>query len=274
MDEKKKDILGGLPIQQGGPFSLKVQQIGQVAPVKILEGPAPRTDGYHMREEYGMPMTREQYKNVQDVQRQYTERANKYLADATADLDRQVAERREALSKVKTPNIPGYKGPNEVTIWASGDGDKPQAYRFPAESAEKILKEMTKNGYYHYTRHSDGSYGIAFGRYGKEGYEALNEAQRAYSGNLQSAQASYDAQRRAALSMVEAEKEKAAKALSESERGARARIQDQYNYLAGLFGTEMADLAKDWEQKKANNSAAIQQLVSGGVLQRKVGVVG
>ena len=270
---KSKDILNALPVQNVQPFKLQIEQT-QPEPVQILTGPEPRKDGYQIREEYGMPMNDAQYKAVQGVQKQYGDRADKYLSEATADLDRQVAERKTALGRAKAPNIPGYKGPSEVTIWASGDGDNPQAYRFPAESAEKILKEMTKNGYYRYKRHSDGSYGIAFGEYGKEGYEALNEAQKAYGSGLQSAKDQYNAERSAALGRFAKEKAAASSALTEAEKGAKARVQDQYDYLSGLFGQEMAGMAQDWGEKRAKNSQSIQQLVAGGVLKHKVGKVG
>jgi hypothetical protein len=241
--------------------------------VEVLQGPKPRQDGYHMRDEYGMPLNDEAYGKVKSLEQQYAKQAKDYKAKATSSLQSQEAAAREKLAGVGGPNIPGFKAPEETTIWVSGDGDKPTAYRVPKASAPEILKQMTANDYYHWTQHADGTYGLALKEYGKEGYEAMNNLVREYQANVGAARKAYDIQAGAAKKAHQTQYNAAEQSINTSVSAGRAQIEDQFSYLSGLFGRDMAAEAQAWQKKATANSTAIQNLVDGGILTPKKGVI-
>lgn len=226
-------------------------------PIKILSGPDAGSSTYSMRKDFGMPMTDEAYAKAIETQAAYKKAAEDYKSSASKSVSDAVGQAQSQLSAYDV------KRPEEVTIWAGGDGDQQTAYSVPKDAAAEILGAMTENGYYHSAQHDDGSYGLAFGEYGKEGYEAMNSVVSDYASQLSTAQEASDIQKKGGED-----------AIFEAKMAAEAQILDQYNYILGLFNTQVSDMAADWEAKKAASSeAVISALTSGGVFASKVGRV-
>lgn len=246
----------------------KIRTQLQQQPVQILQGPQPRQDGYQMREEWGLPMTDAAYTKAKETEQDVLDKANEYKSTATDKLNSAVSGARSDLRRAQGPTPP--QRPAETVIWAGGDGDKQQKYTFPSSVVPQILQVFKDTDYYKVVRHSDGSYGVAFKEYGKEGYEALNSAQAEYQGALDTAWGEYNT----ALSLFNRSMADANAAIDTAEKGGRNQINQQYTYLTGIFGEEMAANALDWQEKRANNSQAVQALIAGGVLaEKKVQVI-
>ena len=246
----------------------KVRTQVQQQPVQILQGPKHRDDGYQIREEWGLPMNDAAYDEAKGIEQDALDDANEYKDTATGKLNEAVSGARGDLRRVQGPTPP--QKPAETVIWAAGDGDPGQKYTFPSEVVPQILQVFKDTDYYKVVQHSDGSYGVAFQEYGKEGYDALNDAQSTYQGALDKAQGEYNT----ALSLFNRSMADANAAIDTAERGGRNQINQQYTYLTGIFGEEMAANALDWQEKRANNSQAVQALIAGGVLaEKKVQVI-
>ena len=246
----------------------KVRTQVQQQPVQILQGPKHRDDGYQIREEWGLPMNDAAYDEAKGIEQDALDDANEYKDTATGKLNEAVSGARGDLRRVQGPTPP--QKPAETVIWAAGDGDPGQKYTFPSEVVPQILQVFKDTDYYKVVQHSDGSYGVAFKEYGKEGYDALNEAQSTYQGALDSAWGEYET----SLSLFNRAIGEQRAAIDTAERGGRNQINQQYTYLTGIFGEEMAANALDWQKKRANNSQAVQALIAGGVLaEKKVQVI-
>ena len=246
----------------------KIRTQLQQQPVQILQGPQPRQDGYQMREEWGLPMTDAAYTKAKETEQSVLDKANEYKSTATDKLNSAVSGARSDLRRALGPTPP--QRPAETVIWAGGDGDKQQKYTFPSSVVPQILQVFKDTDYYKVVQHSDGSYGVAFKEYGKEGYEALNEAQATYQGKLDDAWGEYNT----ALSLFNRSMADANAAIDTAEKGGREQISQQYGYLTGIFGEEMAANALDWQERRAANSQAVQALIAGGVLaEKKVQVI-
>lgn len=246
----------------------KIRTQLQQQPVQILQGPQPRQDGYQMREEWGLPMTDAAYTKAKETEQSVLDKANKYKSEATDKLNEAVSGARSDLRRAQGPTPP--QRPAETVIWAGGDGDKQQKYTFPSSVVPQILQVFKDTDYYKVVQHSDGSYGVAFKEYGKEGYEALNEAQATYQGKLDDAWGEYNT----ALSLFNRSRADANAAIDTAEKGGREQINQQYGYLTGIFGEEMAANALDWQKRRSANSQAVQALIAGGVLaEKKVQVI-
>ena len=246
----------------------KIRTQLQQQPVQILQGPQPRQDGYQMREEWGLPMTDAAYTKAKETEQSVLDKANEYKSEATDKLNEAVSGARSDLRRAQGPTPP--QRPAETVIWAGGDGDKQQKYTFPSSVVPQILQVFKDTDYYKVVQHSDGSYGVAFKEYGKEGYEALNEAQATYQGKLDDAWGEYNT----ALSLFNRSRADANAAIDTAEKGGREQISQQYGYLTGIFGEEMAANALDWQKRRSANSQAVQALIAGGVLaEKKVQVI-
>lgn len=246
----------------------KVRTQVQQQPVQILQGPKHRDDGYQIREEWGLPMNDAAYDKAKGIEQDALDDANEYKDTATRKLNEAVSGARSDLRRVQGPKPP--QKPAETVIWAAGDGDPGQKYTFPSEVVPQILQVFKDTDYYKVVRHSDGSYGVAFKEYGKGGYEALNSAQAEYQGALDTAWDEY----KTSLSLFNRAIREQSAAIDAAERGGRNQINQQYTYLTGIFGEEMAANALDWQEKRANNSQAVQALIAGGVLaEKKVQVI-
>lgn len=241
----------------------KIRTQLQQQPVQILQGPQPRQDGYQMREEWGLPMTDAAYTKAKETEQSVLDKANEYKSEATDKLNEAVSGARRDLRRAQGPTPP--QRPAETVIWAGGDGDKQQKYTFPSSVVPQILQVFKDTDYYKVVQHSDGSYGVAFKEYGKEGYEALNEAQATYQGKLDDAWGEYNT----ALSLFNRSRADANAAIDTAEKGGREQINQQYGYLTGIFGEEMAANALDWQKRRSANSQAVQALIAGGVLAEK-----
>lgn len=239
----------------------------QQVPVEILKGPAHRDDGYQMREDYGLPLSDASYARVKGVQGEFASNAEQYRSGATEQLNSAVKDARDKLAGVSGPG--GFREPPTTTLWAGGDGDKPYAYKFPTAAMPDLMKSLHDTNYYGISGNADGSYAVQFKEYGKEGYEALNEAQSKYQEELAIVRNQYNAQASAANAQISDAK----KAIDYAEAGGRDQIENQYQYLAGLFGRQMAEESTAWMQKMQQNSEAVQNLVAGGVLTVKTGRV-
>ena len=270
-ETKANAILGTLPVEPEKKLgtdprqqvAVKVQQQAGGEPFKILQGMPPRNDGYQVREEYGLALNDAQYEAAQEQQGIYQKNAEDYRTTATSALNSEIRDAQGELNRAK-PKDPGK--PAETIVWAGGDGDKPQKYVFPTSAMPAVIQAMEDTDYYTIKQHDDGSYGIAFKEYGREGYLALNEAEAAYQGQLRAQREEYNSALR--------DWNNYQRALNTTAQGGRELISSNYANLSGLFGREMGELAKEWQEKKGNNSASIQQLVDSGVLRRKAGVVG
>ena len=246
----------------------KIRTQLQQQPVQILQGPQPRQDGYQMREEWGLPMTDAAYTKAKETEQDVLDKANEYKSEATDKLNEAVSGARSDLRRAQGPTPP--QRPAETVIWAGGDGDKQQKYTFPSSVVPQILQVFRDTDYYKVVQHSDGSYVVAFKEYGKEGYEALNSAQAEYQGALDTAWGEYNT----ALSLFNRSMADANAAIDTAEKGGREQISQQYGYLTGIFGEEMAANALDWQERRAANSQAVQALIAGGVLaEKKVQVI-
>ena len=246
----------------------KVRTQVQQQPVQILQGPKHRDDGYQIREEWGLPMNDAAYDEAKGIEQDALDDANEYKDTATGKLNEAVSGARGDLRRVQGPTPP--QRPAETVIWAGGDGDKQQKYTFPSEVVPQVLQAFKETDYYDVVQHSDGSYGVAFHEYGKEGYDALNDAQSTYQGALDKAQGEYNT----ALSLFNRSMADANAAIDTAEKGGRNQINQQYTYLSGIFGEEMATNALDWQERRSNNSQAVQALIAGGVLaEKKVQVI-
>ena len=246
----------------------KVRTQVQQQPVQILQGPKHRDDGYQIREEWGLPMNDAAYDEAKRIEQDALDDANEYKDTATRKLNEAVSGARGDLRRVQGPTPP--QRPAETVIWAAGDGDPGQKYTFPSAVVPQVLQAFKDTDYYKVVQHSDGSYGVAFKEYGKEGYEALNEAQATYQGKLDDAWGEYNT----ALSLFNRSMADANAAIDTAEKGGREQISQQYGYLTGIFGEEMAANALDWQEKRAANSQAVQALIAGGVLaEKKVQVI-
>ena len=246
----------------------KIRTQLQQQPVQILQGPQPRQDGYQMREEWGLPMTDAAYTKAKETEQSVLDKANEYKSEATDKLNEAVSGARSDLRRAQGPTPP--QRPAETVIWAGGDGDKQQKYTFPSSVVPQILQVFKDTDYYKVVQHSDGSYGVAFKEYGKQGYDALNEAQATYQGKLDDAWGEYNT----ALSLFNRSMADANAAIDTAEKGGREQINQQYGYLTGIFGEEMAANALDWQERRAANSQAVQALIAGGVLaEKKVQVI-
>ena len=246
----------------------KVRTQVQQQPVQILQGPKHRDDGYQIREEWGLPMNDASYAKAKETEQGVLTQANDYKATTTGQLNDAVGEARDKLGQSRAPTAP--QKPAETVVWASGDGDKPQKYVFPTAVIPDLVQSFKDTDYYRVVQHSDGSYGVAFKEYGQQGYEALNTAESEYRGALDKAWGEYETN----LSLFNRQINDANAAINTAEKGGKAQIDQQYQYLTGLFGEEMAANALDWQEKRANNSQAVQALIAGGVLaEKKVQVI-
>ena len=246
----------------------KVRTQVQQQPVQILQGPKHRDDGYQIREEWGLPMNDAAYDEAKGIEQKALAQADEYKTKATGQLNEAVSGARGDLRRAQGPTPP--QRPAETVIWAGGDGDPGQKYTFPSEVVPQVLQAFKDTDYYDVVKHSDGSYGVAFHEYGKEGYDALNDAQSTYQGALDKAQGEYNT----ALSLFNRSMADANAAIDTAEKGGRNQINQQYTYLSGIFGEEMATNALDWQERRSNNSQAVQALIAGGVLaEKKVQVI-
>lgn len=180
-----------------------------------------------MRPDYGVPLTDQQYETAKGVTGQY----------------------EDVLEAIGQIEAPGFEQPEEAVLWAGGDGDKPQKYTLPADKIEEVLNTMASgsDGMYHWTRHSDGSYGLAFGEYGKEGYEALNDLSRKYDTALQSG-----------------------RDIAQVGRDTATEVRGMYTEGANYqYSNFITNLQEDYQERVQNNSETINALMASGILSRE-----
>jgi len=187
-----------------------------------------------------MTSYRPEFGNVAMTDEQYSR-----AKGAFSDVDKAA---KAAAQKAKS-KIPGYKEPEMVRVVAGGDNDPGVTYHLPKDAVESILNELVQasGNYYHYVKHADDLYGVAFGEYGKEGYEALNDVSSRVQQALAARKKQYNKSKLAAVKSIDMQ-------------------------VAGVQKQKQAVIKKwqeDLNKSIAANSELMNRLVQSGILIKK-----